>query len=417
MELTPKNIRDAVERAATSGKRLELSDDSPGLELGISPRGACAWSLRMRDPSGRLRRFKVGNLDDFSPTAARKAARALRVRVEGGADPIEEKRAERRAGADLRAGIGTLGALFDQYEREGKPPKTWFSGAGRKRVERVFGPLLPQAVMGMKAADVIRVADAYSGSANAAQNAIRALRPVFSWAIRRDFAPAALLALTPGAGVPTRERVLTEHELRRVLPVLRSWPTAHGGAMLFILLTLARRGEAEGVTWSEIDLEGAAWTLPAERQKKTKRQQDRRPLLIPLSRPAVRLLRRLKPKNPAPDSLVFATSKGTKLGNWDREQKRIFEKSGTSGWHRHDLRRTGATLIGDMGAPPHVVEAALNHIVIHNDLASRYNRSRYAPEVEESLEKLGVKLRHLAGRAETRPDEYGEPEEVWVTDL
>jgi hypothetical protein len=57
------------------------------------------------------------------------------------------------------------------------------TGSDRKRVEGVFDALMPKPVREMKVSDIIREADGYGGSQNAAQNAIRALRPVISWAI------------------------------------------------------------------------------------------------------------------------------------------------------------------------------------------------------------------------------------------
>jgi hypothetical protein len=74
---------------------------------------------------------------------------------------------------------------------------------------------------------------------------------------------------------------------------------------------------------------------------------------------------------PDPAGLVFATSSGCALSNWDRACKLIQEASGTKGWARHDLRRTGATMLGDMGELPDIIEAALNHVAIHSALAAR----------------------------------------------
>ncbi|MDQ2765112.1 MAG: integrase arm-type DNA-binding domain-containing protein [Pseudomonadota bacterium] len=271
MKMTADNIKDATAQAARTGKRVEVSDDDHrGLELGISPFGVQAWSLRTRDPSGRLRRFVLGRLPAMTPAAARKAARSLRAQVEAGYDPLAAKRAKRVAGAELRAGIGTLGALIAEYERSGDPPKTWFTGSGRKRVERVFGVLMSKPVREMKASDIIREADGYSGSRHAAQNAIRALRPVISWAVLRDYAPVGLKALSPEQGVPERDRVLTHDELRRLLPILRSGRSRHATVMLFILLTLARLNEVAGATWAEIDLDRRTWTIPPQRRKDTR---------------------------------------------------------------------------------------------------------------------------------------------------
>lgn len=48
-----------------------------------------------------------------------------------------------------------MGELVAEYERSGDPPKTWFGGSGRKRVERVFGALMSKPVREMKASDII----------------------------------------------------------------------------------------------------------------------------------------------------------------------------------------------------------------------------------------------------------------------
>jgi integrase len=106
----------------------------------------------------------------------------------------------------------------------------------------------------------------------------------------------------------------------------------------------------------------------------------------------VALLTAIRPKDPNAASLVFATGAGTALGNWDRETKALQEKSKTVGWHRHDLRRTGATMLGERGELPDIVEAALNHISIRSPLAATYNRSRYRPQVAEALQRLADAL-------------------------
>src|ERR1700679_2199710 len=61
-------------------------------------------------------------------------------------------------------------------------------------------------------------------------------------------------------------------------------------------------------------------------------------------------------------------------------------------WHRHDLRRTGATLLGEMGELPDIIEAALNHVSIRSPLAATYIRSRYRPQVAAALQRLADAL-------------------------
>ena len=89
------------------------------------------------------------------------------------------------------------------------------------------------------------------------------------------------------------------------------------------------------------------------------------------------------------DELVFRTFTGGPISNWDRETKALQEASGTEGWTRHDLRRTGATMLGEMGELPDIIEAALNHVSIRSPLAATYNRSRYRPQVAAALQRSG----------------------------
>ena len=111
---------------------------------------------------------------------------------------------------------------------------------------------------------------------------------------------------------------------------------------------------------------------------------------MPLSRQAVDLLR-AQPHRGA-GALVFASRTGGHLTNWDRATKVIMEASNTAGWTRHDLRRTGATMMADLGETPDIIEAALNHVVIRSQIAATYNRSRYRPQVAVALQRLADAL-------------------------
>jgi integrase len=132
---------------------------------------------------------------------------------------------------------------------------------------------------------------------------------------------------------------------------------------------------------------------------------------VPLSRQAQELLRSRLPtddagnhQRPAPSALIFATSTGAPLGNWDRETKALQEASDTQGWTRHDLRRTGATMLGEMGELPDIIEAALSHVSIRSPLAATYNRSRYRPQVAAALQRLADALDGIeAGAAKVVP--------------
>jgi integrase len=178
--------------------------------------------------------------------------------------------------------------------------------------------------------------------------------------------------------------VLSRDELAAILPALRASDRPHAKAMLFMLLTAARREEASTARWGHVDFEARTWTIP-----ETKNGE---PHVVPLSRQAVDLLQSCRPDNPAPSAAVFAVSTGSPVANWDRAAKAIQDASKTTGWTRHDLRRTAATMMGEMGELPDIIEAALNHATIHSALASTYNRSRYRPQVAAALQRLADAL-------------------------
>lgn len=92
------------------------------------------------------------------------------------------------------------------------------------------------------------------------------------------------------------------------------------------------------------------------------------------------------------DTLVFPSKGGGVLSNWDRQTKRLHRLSGTSGWHRHDLRRAVATLLGDLGFAPHVVSVALGHAHIAEGATAIYARSRYQREHREALQALANEI-------------------------
>jgi integrase len=70
-------------------------------------------------------------------------------------------------------------------------------------------------------------------------------------------------------------------------------------------------------------------------------------------------------------------------------------------WRLHDLRRTAVTGMAELGIPPHIVEAVLNHISgAKAGVAGIYNRAAYAEEKKAALERWAA---HIAGLVEGRP--------------
>lgn len=394
MRLTDSAIQKAAREVVDTGRR-DLADAAlPGLRLRLTPTGAKTWVLACRDRHGRMRRFRLGSYPAVGISEARDAARAMHAEVEKGADPIADRKRDRAMGQAAKGGVGTLGALLDSYgDKPGKELKSWADS--RKRIDVVFKPLLQRPATALTATDLQMQADAYPSGQSAAF-AVRSVRPVLKWAAQRGYVSPDLARLYSPAPVKRRKRVLGGAELAAILPALRASTRPYARALHLMLLTLTRRQEAASARWGDIDLKGGIWTIP-----ETKNGE---PHTVPLARQTAALLLSVRPEKPKADAFVFSTSTGAALLNWDRETKAIMEASGTEGWTRHDLRRTGATLLGEMGELPDIIEAALNHVAIRSPLAATYNRSRYRPQVAAALQRLADALDDIeAGNADMTP--------------
>ena len=96
--------------------------------------------------------------------------------------------------------------------------------------------------------------------------------------------------------------------------------------------------------------------------------------------------------------LLFVGPRGSKLGNWDRWLKATTAKTGITGWSAHALRRTTATLAGDLGAPPHIVSVILGHSNVGGQLVAGYNQSTYGCEHQQMLQNVADKLDVIEAR-------------------
>src|SRR5688572_16931918 len=97
-EPTKRELTDAwlrTQRAPVSGRREVRDTLETGLAVRFTPAGSMTWSLRMLTRDGRHTRVRLGAYPNLSLAEARRKARAARVAVEGGADPVAEKRAAR----------------------------------------------------------------------------------------------------------------------------------------------------------------------------------------------------------------------------------------------------------------------------------------------------------------------------------
>jgi integrase len=177
-----------------------------------------------------------------------------------------------------------------------------------------------------------------------------------------------------------RDRVLTEPELTQLLGGLGT--DDFSDIIRLLVLTGQRREEIGGLRWSEVGLDRIV--LGPERTK------NRRLHELPLSKQAMDILERrrfLRHLNGNRDEWVW----GRKFTAWSKS-KAILDRRlhGMAPYRLHDLRRTAATHMAELGVFPHIIEAILNHVSGHKSgVAGIYNRARYEGEMRHALQVWG----------------------------
>jgi integrase len=193
-----------------------------------------------------------------------------------------------------------------------------------------------------------------------------------------------------------RDRVLKDPELRLI------WRALNGGQyatiIKLLMLTAQRVNEIAGLRWSEIDSGYRLISLPAERTK------NARPHEIPIS-PTVRALLQERPKIAGRD-LIFGKPGGGPFSGLSRCKERLDARIAelNSGqpiapWVHHDLRRSAAAGMADIGIQPHIIEAVLNHVSGHKGgIAGIYNRATYSAEKAQALARWDEHIASVCGR-------------------
>lgn len=253
---------------------------------------------------------------------------------------------------------------------------------GRKRVDRVTG------------ADVQRLVFAKRDQGRpAAARALRGvLKRLFDYAAvcgAADANPAAAAPVRYLGRIRSRDRVLSEAELRALLEALRRDPCRGAWAIELLLLTMVRKGTLRLAAWAEI--EGAEWTIPAERTK------EGRAHTVYLPARAVELFGLLRKGQRADVERVLAMRNGVwepASAAWLNQVARRYEKRArVKHFTVHDLRRTAATHLTERGWKAEVVEKALGHQI--RGVRGVYNRAEFAVERRKMLEEWASWLEGL----------------------
>ena len=352
--------------------RYEISDPQQrGLRVTVHPSGRRTYVVRYRY-AGRPKKLTLQA--GITIEQARKLAADALFQVSQGADPAAEK-AVRHGPKDT---VQDVAAEFLARHKGKLRSADQYGNILRRLVLPELGQM---PISGVRRRDVSRLLDKVEDNSgpSMAQLTLAVVRRLFAWHATRsdDFNSPIVRGMSRiKASERQRDRILTDDELVRIWKVAESDNSAFGPYIQFLLLTGCRRNEAAGLTWNEIN--GSTWTLPAARNK------TRQLLERPLSAAALSAM--AKAPRIAGSNYVFTTTGGQFHGF--SHKAKFDQKTGTTGWTLHDLRRTARSLMSRANVPAEHAERCLGHL--QPGIQQTYDRHKYIAEMALAYERLAM---------------------------
>ncbi len=427
-----KPLTDAAVAKLKPGKdRREKPDGGcPGLYLVVQPSGAKSWALRFRRPNGKPAKLVLGTVytakkePDITPAigghftlaGARRLVAELRHQIAQGRDPaaahLAEKHRLRVAAVDAAANTFAAAAkeFIEQHAR--KKVRRWKEqarllglrpedlalipkGLAERWLDRPVAEIDGHDIHGIVAETRERGAPGLErrgeGPTEARARAMfSCLSRMFRWLLQHR-----RVEVNPCAGVhrpetpKARDRVLTTAEIIKFWRAADAAGQPFDAALKLLLLTGCRLNEVTGMRREELNEDGTQWTIPGTRTK------NHRPHVVPLLPSARSLIARVGRIEGS--DFVFTTTGQSPVSGWSKIKTRLDVAMGNlPHWILHDLRRTAATGMAELGVDPHIVEAALNHVSgAKAGVAGTYNRAAYAAQKKAALERWAAHIEGL----------------------
>jgi integrase len=376
MKLTAKAVA-ALTMPAGKTDLIVFDDAMPGfgyrLRIGAGSKVLRSWVCQYRH-AGASRRLLLGAGEVLGAEQARVMAKKALGRVANGEDPQASK-LDRR-GKDRHTLKATVADYLAVKEREVRT-RTYVETA-RYLTGPYFKPLHSLALDQITRKDVASRLNRISldSSSIVAGRARATLSAFYVWAMQ-----AGIVEANPVVGTakpkesPSRDRVLSDAELAAIWKACGN--DDYGRCIKLLILSGCRRQEIGAIAWPEFNFEQATWTLPSERSK------NGRAHTLPLL-PAILAIIKAVPRMAGRDQLFGTRAAG--FSGWSRGKAELDRRVNVKNWTTHDIRRSVATKLADLGVLPHVIEQILNHQSGHKaGPAGIYNRSSYEREVKAAL--------------------------------
>lgn len=366
---------------------------SPGLAIRVAPSGLKTWDVAFRIRGlAAVKRKALGAFPAVRLEDARKRASELVRAAQAGRDLLSEE-AEAKATAAARM---TVEELADEYIKR---------ACGKLRTRHEIKLRLNRLLVGIRKKpaetvlrrDIRKLLDATydRGVPREAEKQRQSIRAMFAFAVAQDIVKEnPVLGLRSYSSGEYRDRILSPSEIK----ILWEWLPKSGMSSDYIdalrlqLCMGTRIGEIAGIEVSEIDLTRWLWTLPAERSKNKK---PRVTPVVGLARDIIE--RRLSVSSNGP---LLVSERGKALKSNDVGSQIVNRRSKIPLDHfvSHDLRRTVATQLIELGTSYDLTAAVLGHEIGSRQtrtLIKHYVRSDLLPQKRLALETWDARLRAI----------------------
>ena len=379
-----------------------IETDGDGLTFTLTKSGAASLTLRFRI-GGRQKELTLGRYPDIGIAKAREMAAEARVKVNQGVDVALEKQVAKHA----RIAAWTFRELADDYLAKRLPslaPNT--QKQQRHHTQLAVAKLGTALVRQVDASDVAGLIRGVGEKTYTVADAVLSVvRSVFKHGIALGAATAnpcihIEVASVLGPAPPVRERLmLTERELREILPALPSIGVENALTVKIALATCVRIGELARAEWRHIDFDGTArwtqpngdaidiphpkWLVPVENQKTGK--TTGRHFLIPLLPSVAEWFMALRPFAGSSPFVLPARQSRRRQANGEihfdqRALNAMLHKLADRmptirRFTPHDLRSTARSHLTSLGVDPLIAERCLNHTI--GGLVAIYDKADY----------------------------------------
>jgi integrase len=362
----------------------------PGFGIKVTPKGRKVFIVVYRTAAAgsRVRKYTIGPYGRVTLNQARVTAQKVFAAKHDGRDLAAERKDSRRKMTEDRMD-DLLESFIAQHVSQNRSARA-ISQLLRREIKPVWGSKGIQEISKRDVIDLVSRIE-QRGTPAAANKALKVTKTFFRWCVGR-----AVLDRAPTDGVPlparqtTRDRVLSDDELVKIILAARQIGHPYGGIVEMLVLTGQRREEVARCTWNEVDLDLRSWKLASSRTKNSK------PHEVHLSDQVATLLKR----RDRDGEYVFSRPGGNPFQGFSLAKNEVDELSGVRGWCIHDLRRTCVSGMARLGVAPHVADKVLNHQSgTISGVAAVYQRHEFLAERRKALEMWGAHVERITQKA------------------